>query len=65
MSMFSSDDEANVITKLTSFDISLPMKFTVPTEKTKMFKDAKNIEQFEKIDFAYNSHTWATDPKKF
>ena len=65
MCMFSSDDPANVVEKLTSFDTSLPMKFLTPPEKTKMFKGANNLRAFEVVDFAYNSHTWATDPAKF
>lgn len=59
--MFASTEEETVLTKLTSYDTSLPLKFTA--RRTKMF--GNSVERFEGGHIAYNSHTWAIDPTKF
>ena len=46
MCMFSADDPANVVSKLTCFDRSLQMKFITPPANTKMFKDVKDQKPF-------------------
>ena len=66
LAMFAADAGDAVLTKLESHDVSIPIKFEVDPEKTKMFHAAgKDAKLYEETPSAFMSHTWGIDPKKF
>ena len=53
--------------KLTSRDRSLPCKFLMNPQDTKMFNkiDDETAKLFKNVPFAYNLHSFGTFPSKF
>ena len=66
MGIFAADEGDDVLSSLTSENVSLKVKFEVDPTFTKMFDGAgEDAKIYEEKDFAVNMHTYGIAPEKF